>query len=179
MLTSDSREQKAIGRTVKNFDADKWSAVSRDFVYQGNYAKFTQNPALLKQLLATGNKEFCEASPQDSIWGIGLHETDPLAWEKETWKGLNWLGQTITKVRNDISKSYSDAIDTMKFRTLKDWVNSIPDEFLDCDVVCSMEFELNGNEDVRVDRQVVGLAIDPDTREILVKIEHNEELDKV
>jgi len=43
MAISDPREQKAIGRSVKGFVDWKWNAVSRDVVFRGNMAKFTQN----------------------------------------------------------------------------------------------------------------------------------------
>src|SRR6478736_6248391 len=44
MNTKDPKAQKAIGRTVKNFDSDKWTKVCREYVYEGNLAKFKQNP---------------------------------------------------------------------------------------------------------------------------------------
>jgi ribA/ribD-fused uncharacterized protein len=104
MASKSPREQKAIGRTVKNFDVDKWSSVSRDIVYDIVKAKFEQNPQLLKELLATEGKTLTEASPFDKIWGIGLSEDNPLAWEKETWQGTNLLGYILTDVRDDINK---------------------------------------------------------------------------
>ncbi len=36
-------KQKKLGRSVKNFDPDKWTELSVQVVYKGNYAKFTQN----------------------------------------------------------------------------------------------------------------------------------------
>lgn len=102
MATSDPREQKALGKLVKGFDKKVWETYCRDYVYDGNYAKFTQNPEMQRELLATGNKEIVEASPEDTIWGIGLHETNPLAWEKATWKGTNWLGEAIMAVRETL-----------------------------------------------------------------------------
>ena len=45
----------------------------------GNYAKFTQNPAMKLHLLSTGNKRLAEASPLDSVWGIGLQADNPRA----------------------------------------------------------------------------------------------------
>jgi hypothetical protein len=104
MSSKNPRDQKAIGRTVKNFDVEKWSAVSRDIVYEIVRAKFTQNKHLLKDLLATEGKILVEASSEDSIWGIGLVESDPRAWDKETWLGTNWLGYTLTKLRDNIIK---------------------------------------------------------------------------
>lgn len=41
-----------------------------------------------------------EASPIDTIWGIGLSEKDKRAWNKETWRGQNLLGEILTKVRD-------------------------------------------------------------------------------
>jgi ribA/ribD-fused uncharacterized protein len=76
MRTNNPREQKALGRKVRDFDGDVWNRVCRDYVYEANYAKFTQDETLLKQLMETGDKEIVEASPKDKIWGIGLHYDD-------------------------------------------------------------------------------------------------------
>jgi len=100
-------ESKAIGRRVKNFIKDVWELYCRKFVYDGNYAKFTQNPDLLKELMATGDSEIVEASPEDKIWGIGLHETDPRAKNKETWQGTNWLGEVLMQVREDLKTKHN------------------------------------------------------------------------
>lgn len=104
MNSKDPSYQKQTGRKVKNFNADKWNSKCRDYVYEANYAKFTQNPKMLEELLSTGDKEIVEASPEDKIWGIGLHQHDQGAWDKETWLGTNWLGEAIMKVRVDIKK---------------------------------------------------------------------------
>ncbi len=104
LATKDPREQKAIGRTIKNFDAEKWSEVSKGIMYEVCKAKFTQNKHLLKALLATEGKTLVEGSNQDSIWGIGLLESDPRAWNKETWLGTNLLGYTLTELRDNIIK---------------------------------------------------------------------------
>lgn len=99
MASDNPRDQKAFGRRVKGFDTDKWNAVCREYVYEGNLAKFTQIASFKEQLLATGTKEIAEASPVDNIWGIGLAENDSRAWDKSTWEGTNWLGEAIMKVR--------------------------------------------------------------------------------
>ena len=99
MVEKSPALQKAMGKKVKGFNKVKWETYCRDYVYDANYAKFTQNPKMLKELMATGDKEIVEASPEDTIWGIGLHETNPLAWDKATWKGTNWLGEAIMRVR--------------------------------------------------------------------------------
>lgn len=43
-----------------------------------------------------------EASPINTIWGIGLSEKDKRAWNKETWRGQNLLGEILTKVRDKL-----------------------------------------------------------------------------
>lgn len=43
-----------------------------------------------------------EASPIDTIWVIGLSEKDKRAWNKETWRGQNLLGEILTKVRDKL-----------------------------------------------------------------------------
>lgn len=48
-----------------------------------------------------------EASPIDTIWGIGLSEKDKRAWNKETWRGQNLLGEILTKVRDKLLKMES------------------------------------------------------------------------
>jgi ribA/ribD-fused uncharacterized protein len=102
MKTNNAKEQKRLGRLVTNFDADVWAANAKAIVYRGTYAKFTQNVALAGALDSTGSSTLVEASPYDQIWGIGLAAEDPLALDPATWNGLNWLGEIITKVREDI-----------------------------------------------------------------------------
>jgi len=102
MNEKDPREQKALGRRVKGFDKDTWETYCRDIVYDGNVAKFTQNPEMLEELKFTGDKTIVEASPQDVIWGIGLKYDDPRAKDRSQWKGTNWLGEAIQRVREDI-----------------------------------------------------------------------------
>jgi ribA/ribD-fused uncharacterized protein len=107
MGTSDPREQKALGKKVSGFDKKMWETYCRKYVYDGNYAKFTQNPKMLKELMATGDKEIVEASPEDTIWGIGMHSNDPDILNKTKWKGTNWLGEAIMEVREAIRMVYN------------------------------------------------------------------------
>lgn len=102
MQASHPREQKRLGREVKNFDESRWNAVVRNFVYKGNMAKFLQNPELRYHLLMTDGTTLVEASPRDRIWGIGVGEHDIRRMSRMTWLGTNWLGEVLTKVRNDI-----------------------------------------------------------------------------
>lgn len=95
-------DQKRLGRRVKNFDPKIWDAVSREIVFHGNFCKFTQNADLLIKLLETGSTIIVEASPYDTVWGIGLSADDPDAYDETKWKGKNWLGEVLTNLRNGI-----------------------------------------------------------------------------
>lgn len=102
----EPRYQKAMGRKVKNFNKDTWEAVCRDIVFRANFAKFTQNQYLYDLITDDKFKNvvFVEASDYDKIWGIGLSENDPRAFDESTWLGTNWLGQAITLVRDALVK---------------------------------------------------------------------------
>ncbi len=126
MNTKIPKEQKALGRAIKNFDKDKWEAVCREIVYEGNYAKFTQNPDLKDALLATGNKEIVEASPEDNIWGIGMRESHSDILDKSKW-GTNWLGEAIMRVRKTILEedALTHNVVVHRYHTPLEVVNSI------------------------------------------------------
>ncbi|WP_299454687.1 NADAR family protein [uncultured Microscilla sp.] len=102
LLTKKPRDQKALGRKVRNFDSAIWNNHCKKIVYEGNYAKFTQNEALKASLLATTGTTLVEASPYDKIWGIGLAADHPDAQDKSKWQGTNWLGEVLTQLRNDL-----------------------------------------------------------------------------
>jgi len=102
MKAEHPKDQKALGRQVKNFDKAKWDTVSIGIVFKGNYAKFSQNDELGDELLATGNKILVEASPYDTIWGIGMGEKEPGINNPANWRGLNLLGWSIMLVRKEL-----------------------------------------------------------------------------
>lgn len=101
MAADKPRDQQTLGRDVKNFDINIWNAHARDIVYEGNKHKFNQHPDLKRQLLETAGTTLVEASPTDTIWGIGLGEGDPRALDRNQWRGTNWLGFTLTRLRDD------------------------------------------------------------------------------
>ena len=102
LATNNPYKQKSLGRKVKNFDVDVWNAISRDIVYEGSYAKYDQNSGLKEQLFNTAGTVLVEASPTDCLWGIGLAEGDPRCEDENQWRGVNWLGEVLTKVRDDL-----------------------------------------------------------------------------
>lgn len=105
LLLKDPSKIKKLGRDVKGFVDHVWHQERERIVYQGNLAKFSQNPALAKVLLDTGNGVLVEASPDDRIWGVGLAMTDPDIKDASKWRGLNLLGQALMKVREQLNQS--------------------------------------------------------------------------
>lgn len=73
-------------------------------------SKFSQNKKLKEQLLRTFPRTLVEASPMDRIWGIGLAKDDHRAWNKQTWRGQNLLGEVLTRVRNNIMEEQGQEV---------------------------------------------------------------------
>jgi len=97
--TSDPRKQKKLGRSIPHFDSEVWDKVKRDTVYTGNLLKFDQNKDLLKLLTDTKDSYLVEASPYDTVWGIGMLESDKGVEDPSNWRGENLLGNILTELR--------------------------------------------------------------------------------
>ena len=93
------KEAKALGRKIRGFSETVWLDHREEIVFMGNFEKFSQNESLQKFLLDTRNAILVEASPVDSIWGIGLAGDDQNARNPAAWPGLNLLGFTLMNVR--------------------------------------------------------------------------------
>ncbi len=103
LLSADPGKQKALGRRVKNFDEGVWDAQKYEIVRRINYAKFSQNKGLRRKLFQTGEKKLVEASPLDTIWGIGLDINTAEITDPALWPGQNLLGQILTQVRDQLA----------------------------------------------------------------------------
>jgi ribA/ribD-fused uncharacterized protein len=102
MNTKSPREQKALGRLVKNFNKSIWEEYARQIVYEGCYYKFTQNKSAYDYLIGTAGTYLVEASPTDTVWGVGLTGPKGEIEDPKNWQGTNWLGQVLTQLRDDI-----------------------------------------------------------------------------
>ena len=105
ILNSETpKEAKKYGRLVKNFDAEKWSKVCFDKMYDAVYAKFSQNNDLKELLLSSDfeGKGFVEGSPFDAIWGVKMDWRNPDIDNEKNWQGQNLLGKVLNKVREDL-----------------------------------------------------------------------------
>ena len=118
MEASDPKAIKALGKKVKNFDQTVWDKAKYSIVLNGNYYKFSQNKEMREYLISTENKILVEASPLDTIWGIGLSKENTKAYNPNTWRGKNLLGFALMEVRDELKNVYKNysKIDWEKYR---------------------------------------------------------------
>ncbi|MFD0853451.1 NADAR family protein, partial [Actinomadura adrarensis] len=83
----DPGRAKAAGRRVEGFAEDAWVEARYDIVVKGSVAKFESDERLRGYLLSTTGKVLVEASPLDTIWGIGFDEHQPEARRPSRWRG--------------------------------------------------------------------------------------------
>lgn len=102
MASTDPRAIKKLGRMVRGFDADRWTAVAYEIVVRANRLKFSQDTDLRDVLLSTSDALIVEASPTDRIWGIGLSATKAREMPADQWPGTNLLGRALTQVRDEL-----------------------------------------------------------------------------
>jgi ribA/ribD-fused uncharacterized protein len=100
LTITDPAEIKESGRMVKGFNEIIWKENRENIVFLGNLAKFQQNQLLKEFLLSTKEKVLVEASPYDTIWGIGLKESDSFVNNPAQWKGINLLGFILMDIRS-------------------------------------------------------------------------------
>lgn len=98
------REVKSLGRGVKDFNNEIWNQNRVQIVYNGNRLKFESNGFLKKQLLLTSETTLVEASPYDTIWGIGYRAENKRSHSRKTWNGDNLLGEILTQLRTDLNQ---------------------------------------------------------------------------
>jgi ribA/ribD-fused uncharacterized protein len=94
---------KALGRKVRGFDDETWTAERFGIVVRGSLAKFGQHDSLREYLHETRGRVLVEASPRDRVWGIGLAATDDRAESPSTWRGLNLLGFALMEARDQLA----------------------------------------------------------------------------
>ncbi|MEV0697972.1 NADAR family protein [Saccharopolyspora sp. NPDC050389] len=104
LQASHPRQAKQLGRGVRGFDQRRWEERRYEIVLTACVEKFGQNPDLREFLLGTGNRVLVEASPVDSIWGIGLAVDDPRCENPEQWQGLNLLGFALGEARAHLTQ---------------------------------------------------------------------------
>lgn len=113
LATNVPKEQKRLGRKVKNYEESVWSSNCYTIMKQGLYAKFEQNPVLKERLLSISNARFVEASPYDRKWGIGIGANHSNAASPSKWPGANLLGKALNEVRDILVRDILKKKDVM------------------------------------------------------------------
>jgi N-glycosidase YbiA len=81
-----------LGRTLP-YDMNRWDRIKNEIMYNALVYKVQQNEEVKNILLSTGDEEIIECSKRDSYWADG-----------PDGKGLNMLGKTWMKVREDLRR---------------------------------------------------------------------------
>ena len=89
------------------FDPELWRSEYEHIVLHGNLAKSSQNEEMRLALIQTGDRRLAEASPRDTLWGIGLSARDPRASSPDFWCGQNLLGQALENAREILPRDIS------------------------------------------------------------------------
>jgi len=80
-----------MGRSRNHPIRADWESIKNDTMYRAVLAKFRQHAPLQELLLATGDAEIVEHTPNDSYWADG-----------GDGRGLNMLGKILMRVRADL-----------------------------------------------------------------------------
>merc|ERR1712227_509351 len=103
LQTCDPQRHKKLGRSLDEKAVRRhWNAEQKWHVQlTGARAKFLQNPQLAVRLLQTGSKPIAEASPSDTVFGVGLAPNNARAQDPAQWRGSNLLGEALMQVRQE------------------------------------------------------------------------------
>ena len=108
LATDNPMTQKICGRRVKKIDVKIWDSVRYSIMTTGLFAKFSQNQKLknyiVRQYRDCQSVRFVEASPYDTLWGIGLNMYHPNIYIPSKWRGQNLLGICLDDVRKKLSE---------------------------------------------------------------------------
>lgn len=100
--TKSPAAAKALGKQVKPYSDATWNEARVPLMKVGLRQKLVQNERLMNDLLSTGSAALAEASPKDTVWGIGIGKDDPESADPGKWHGKNLLGITLMEVRSEL-----------------------------------------------------------------------------
>ena len=98
MVTHEGYDLKDVAAKLPK--SEKWANMAPGVVWKLNDAKYSQNPDLLKELIATAPARLIEASV-DSTWG-GACPFGSDIYDQGQVPGRNICGDQLTKYRDDI-----------------------------------------------------------------------------
>ena len=103
LKAKSAQSAKSFGKKVAGFKEEVWTPEKKeDIMKQIVRAKFTQNLALRKKLLDSGDKVLANADARDKFWGVGTSATTAIAKDPSKWKGENKLGKMLMELRTEL-----------------------------------------------------------------------------
>lgn len=111
---------------IRNYDQRNWENVCQEIIMEGNRAKFTQAYKLREELSKTEDAILAYASVKDVLLGIGLRDTDPLAYDQRNWPGYNILGQVLMEIRDELKQQRHNSNNNSNRMWKADSKESIP-----------------------------------------------------
>ncbi len=104
LRASSPKAQKTLGRKCRNFDPAIWDVASIPVVVACSQARAEADHVLKQIYLESGSRTFVEGSPNDIIWGVGIHWTEPSIEDPKNWRGTNRLGVCHGLARDAVRK---------------------------------------------------------------------------
>jgi len=101
--STEQKQMKSLGRDVNHFKERVWKNNKMSIYHTHCYEKFSQNSPLREKILETTGKILAEASPDDRVWGIGLHEKNAKIIIPKKWPGENLLGLLLNNIRDQLT----------------------------------------------------------------------------
>lgn len=101
MESKSIRQAKIFGKNIRNFNQEVWDKHKLNMSYVSNLCKFQQDEVLKFKLLETENSILVNADVYDDVWGIGKKITDLDIRNPHSWRGENYLGFILMKIRED------------------------------------------------------------------------------
>jgi ribA/ribD-fused uncharacterized protein len=89
----------------REINEPKWNTAISQLLYPINIEKYKQYPELYEKILQTKQAKLGYYVPDDNILGIGISIDNPNAKNTNKWTGQNIVGNTLEKVRTEISKN--------------------------------------------------------------------------
>ena len=101
-----------------------------------------QNKEMRLALFQTGDRRLAEASPHDTLWGIGLSARDPRASSPDSWCGQTLLGQALENARKILRRDIPAPLSNPTSETPVHW-DAAGDTVFEVDPVIHLCLETN------------------------------------
>ncbi len=104
METDDPAVHQLIGKNASGFIEKVWNGYRQVVAEKALYAKFSQDEFLKEKLLLTQDIWLVESANGDKNWACGIGMDDDRRLDASNWTGMNILGFSLMKVREDLRK---------------------------------------------------------------------------